>query len=113
MVVFLNKIIGEAAFYTLVWKVINYLYKIEASAWPSGRTHVDAGSNPAGGEILPEPKRRFITQRLLSSPLHRPEMNEMLLNGRKTLTHLSILIKLFMSYAFTVNFTLYCIRIEH
>ena len=45
------------------------------------------GLNPAGGKILPEPKRRFIAQSLSSSPFHRPEMTEILLKGRKTLTH--------------------------
>ena len=50
-----------------------------------------AGSNPAGGEILPEPKRRFIAQSLSWSPFHRLEMTEILLKGRKTLTHPSIL----------------------
>ena len=49
-----------------------------------------AGSNPAGGEILPEPKRRFIAQSLSCSPVHRLEMTEILLKGRKTLTHPSI-----------------------
>ena len=49
-----------------------------------------AGSNPAGGEILPEPKRRFIAQGLSCSPFHRLEMTEILLKGRKTLTHPSI-----------------------
>ena len=49
--------------------------------------HGVAGSNPAGGEILPEPKRRFIAQSLLCSPFHRLEMTEILLKGRKTLTH--------------------------
>ena len=49
-----------------------------------------AGSNPAGGEILPEPKRRFIAQSLSCSPFHRLEMTEILLKGRKTLTHPSI-----------------------
>ena len=49
-----------------------------------------AGSNPAGGEILPEPKRRFIAQSLSCSPSHRFEMTEILLKGRKTLTHPSI-----------------------
>ena len=78
--------------------------KLKRSRGRAFRTHGDAGSNPAGGEILSEPKRRFITRRLLSSPFHRPEMTEILLNGRKTLTHLSILIKLFMFYAFTVIF---------
>ena len=47
-------------------------------------------SNPAGGEILPEPKRRFIAQSLSCSPFHRLEMTEILLKGRKTLTHPSI-----------------------
>ena len=53
--------------------------------------HGVAGSNPAGGEILPEPKRRFIAQSLSCSPFHRLEMTEILLKGRKTLTHPSIL----------------------
>ena len=52
--------------------------------------HGIAGSNPAGGEILPEPKLRFIAQSLSSSPSHHPEMTEILLKGRKTLTHPSI-----------------------
>ena len=41
--------------------------------------HGVAGSNPAGGEILPEPKRRFIAQSLSCSPFHRLEMTEILL----------------------------------
>ena len=49
--------------------------------------HGVAGSNPAGGEILPEPKRRFIAQSLSCSSFHRLEMTEILLKGRKTLTH--------------------------
>ena len=53
--------------------------------------HGVAGSNPAGGEILPEPKRRFIAQSLSWSPFHRLEITEMLLKGRKTLTHPSII----------------------
>ena len=52
--------------------------------------HGVAGSNPAGGEILPEPKRRFIAQSLSCSPFHRLEMTEILLKGRKTLTYPSI-----------------------
>ena len=43
------------------------------------------------GEILLEPKRRFIAQSLSCSPFHRLEMTEILLKGRKTLTHPSIL----------------------
>ena len=46
--------------------------------------HGVAGSNPAGGKILPEPKRRFIVQSLSCSPFHRLEMTEILLKGRKT-----------------------------
>ena len=34
-----------------------------------------------------EPKRRFIAQSLSCSPFHRLEMTEILLKGRKTLTH--------------------------
>ena len=49
--------------------------------------HRVTGSNPAGGEILPEPERRFIAQSLSCSPFHRLEMTEILLKGRKTLTH--------------------------
>ena len=62
---------------------------LEASAWPTS-DHGVAGSNPAGGEILPEPKLRFIAQSLSCSPFHRLEMTEILLKGRKTLTHPSI-----------------------
>ena len=52
--------------------------------------HGVAGSNPAGGEILPEPKRCFIAQSLSCSSSHRLEMTEILLKGRKTITHPSI-----------------------
>ena len=52
--------------------------------------HGVAGLNPAGGEILPEPKQCFIAQSLSCSPFHRLEMTEILLKGRKTLTHPSI-----------------------
>ena len=54
--------------------------------------HGVASSNPAAGQILPEPKRRFIAQSLSCSPFHRLEMTEILLKGRKTLTHPSILV---------------------
>ena len=53
--------------------------------------HWVAGSNPTGGEILPELKRHFIAQSLSCSPFHCLEMTEILLKGRKTLTHPSIL----------------------
>ena len=52
--------------------------------------HGVAGSNPAGSEILPEPKQRFIAQSLSCSPFHCLEMTEILLKGHKTLTHPSI-----------------------
>ena len=52
--------------------------------------HGVTGSNPTGGEILPEPKRRFIAQSLSCSPFHRLEMTEILSKGRKILTHPSI-----------------------
>ena len=61
----------------------------ERLAFPTS-DHGVAGSNPAGGEILPEPKRRFIAQSLSYSPFHRLEMTEILLKGRKTLIHPSI-----------------------
>ena len=62
--------------------------------------HGVAGSNPAGGEILPEPKRRFIAQSLSCSPFHRLEMTEILLKGRKTLSHPSILYSLDYNYRY-------------
>ena len=62
--------------------------------------HGFAGSNPAGGQILPEPKRRFIAQSLSCSPFHRLEMTEILLKGRKILTHPSI-------QKDTTNYTIY------
>ena len=49
--------------------------------------HGVAGSNPAGGEVLPEPKQRLIAQSLSCSPFHRLEMTEILLKGCKTPTH--------------------------
>ena len=49
--------------------------------------HGVAGLNPAVGEILSEPKRRFIAQSLSCSSFHRLEVTEILLKGRKTLTH--------------------------
>ena len=52
--------------------------------------HGVADSNPAGDEILLEPKRRFITQSLSCSPFHHLEMTEILLKGHKILTHPSI-----------------------
>ena len=52
--------------------------------------HGVAGSNPAGGEILPEPKRRFTAQSFSCSSFHRLEVTEILLKGCKTLTHPSI-----------------------
>ena len=45
--------------------------------------HGVAGSNPTGGEILPEPKRCFIAQSLSGSRFHRLEMTEILFKGRK------------------------------
>ena len=74
--------------------------------------HGVAGSNPAGGEILPEPKRCFVAQSLSYSPVHRLEMNEILLKGRKTLTHPSILMYTLLLpryyYTGSVEVSLYC-----
>ena len=55
--------------------------------------HRVMGSNPAGGKILPKPKRHFIAQSLSCSPFHRLEMIEILLKRRKTLTHPSISVR--------------------
>ena len=72
-------------------RVLNVIYEMCSSNDTfSISDHGVAGSNPAGGEILPEPKRRFIAQSLSCSPFHRLEMTEILLKGRKTLSHPSI-----------------------
>ena len=53
----------------------------ELLAFPTS-DHGVAGSNPAGGEILPEAKRRFIAQSPSCSPFHHLEMTtEILLKG--------------------------------
>ena len=73
-------------------KIADLPISFQAAEWLALPTsdHGVAGSNPAGGEFLPEPKRRFIAQSLSCSPFHRLEMTEILLKGRKTLTHPSI-----------------------
>ena len=43
--------------------------------------HGVSGSSPAGGEIISEPKRRFIAQSFSCSPFRCPDMNEILLKG--------------------------------
>ena len=63
--------------------IIRSVRVAERLALPTS-VHGVAGSNPAGGEILSEPKRRFIPQSLSCSPFHRLEMTEILLKGRKT-----------------------------
>ena len=75
----------------LIWALIKHrsVRVAERLALPTS-VHGVAGSNPAGGEILLEPKRRFSAQSLSCSPFHRLEMTEILLKGRKTLTHPSI-----------------------
>ena len=45
--------------------------------------HWVSGSNPAGREILFEPKRRFIAQCLSCLSFHRPHMTEIILKGTK------------------------------
>ena len=67
-------------------KVLGSILVAEQLALPPS-DHGVAGSNLAGGEILPEPKRRFIAQSLSCSPFHHLEMTEILLKGCKTLTH--------------------------
>ena len=49
-----------------------------------------AGSNPAGREILPEPKWHFIAQSISFLPSHCLGMTELLLKGRKKLIQPSI-----------------------
>ena len=74
--------------------------------------HGVTGSNPAGGEILPEPKRRFIAQSLSCSPFHRLEMTEILLKGRKTLTHPSIFHRSNLNVK-KMNATVFCLECHH
>ena len=69
----------ESSLLELTWSV----RVAERLALPTS-DHGVAGSNPAGGEILPEPKRRFIAQSLSCSPFLSLEMTEILLKGRKT-----------------------------
>ena len=52
--------------------------------------HGVACSNPAGSEILPDPKRRFTAQTLSCSAFHRLEITEILLKGPKILTRPSM-----------------------
>ena len=80
-------ILSETKIHSEFWSV----RVAERLALPTSDPGV-TGSNPAGGEILPEPKRRFIVQSLSCSPFHRLEMSEILLKGRKTLSHPSIII---------------------
>ena len=75
-------------FFILNFAITRSIRVVERLALPTS-DHGVAGSNPAGGEILPEPKRRFTAQSLSCSPFHRLEMTEILLKGRKTLTHRS------------------------
>ena len=53
----------------------------EQLALPTSDHKVMMGSSPAGGESLPEPKRRFNAQSLSYSPFLRPDMAEILLKG--------------------------------
>ena len=77
----------EGSFLPLCWRSVCVAERL---ALPTS-DHRVVGSNPAGGEILPEPKRRFIALSLSCSPFHCLEMTEILLKGCKTLTHPSIL----------------------
>ena len=97
---FLRKILYLRTVIKIIIKIWHYSLKLfyftkwrnrvaERLALPTS-DHGIAGSNPAGGEILPEPKRRFIAQSRSCSPFHRLEMTEILLKGRKTLSHPSI-----------------------
>ena len=74
--------------------------------------HRVGSSNPAGGEILPEPKRRFIAQSLSCSPFHRLEMTEILLKGRKTLTHPSIHFMFTTINSCILSFSVELVRID-
>ena len=65
------------AFYvhlSIIWKCLKYC------------------SNPTGGEILPEPKRRFIAQSISCSPFHRLEITEILLMFVNTNSSIHLLI---------------------
>ena len=70
--------------YTLLHTIISSPYRsvhmAKRLALPTS-DHGVAGSNPAGGQILPEPKRRFIAQRISYSHFYRLEMTEILLKG--------------------------------
>ena len=86
------RMIAEALFSKTVFNCSSGMRSVRVAERLALQTSVHgvAGSNPTGGEILPEPKRRFIAQSLPCSPFHRLEMTEILLKERKTLTHPSI-----------------------
>ena len=89
-VMHLHSVFDEIMFRTLAIQPKKGSVRVaERLALPTS-DHRVAGSNPTGGEILPEPKRHFIAQSLSCSPFHRLEMTKILLKGRKTLTHPSI-----------------------
>ena len=75
--------------------------------------HGVAGSSHAGGEILTEPKQLFIAQSLSCSPFHRLEMAEILLKGRKTLTHPSICLSVgtWLSVGTCLSVCRYCLYV--
>ena len=84
--------------------ILRSVHMAEWLALPTS-DHGVMGSNPAGGEILPEPKWRFIAQSLSCSPFHRLEMTEILLKGRKTLTHPSIHPSVLLHHSCSLNVT--------
>ena len=86
--VYLNQ--AAAAYLSLYFFIFLSNFRVAERLALRTSDHGVAGSNPAGGKILPEPKRRFIAQSLSCSPFHRLEMTEILFKGRKTLTHPSI-----------------------
>ena len=83
---------GHTIYHAMPGRPYHLPWSVHVAEWLVLPTsdHGVAGSNPAGGEILPKPKRRFIAQSLSCSPFHHLEMTEILLKGRKTLTHPSI-----------------------
>ena len=79
---------------------------IERLALPTS-DHGVSGSGPAVGEIISEPKRRFIAQRCSCSPFHRPDMTEILmkrtLNGNSSIHQLGPTLHVISVYFLLTN----------
>ena len=68
---------------TWSWVSLHFNVSSTHSSTPTS-DHEVSGPNPAGGEILSEPNRRFIAQSPSCSPFHHPDMTEKLLTRTRS-----------------------------